>query len=103
MFRGLFIYAAFVGIVAGGISVGMDLPYDKALAMFALGALGVVSVAAPVLILRSLPKPKPRQDVLHLTCDPVAPPLPPPAPRVRIEAPQPLMLEAPRREVTRIP
>lgn len=99
MFRGLFIYAAFVGLVAGGISVGMDLPYDKALAMFALGALGVVSVAAPVLFMRHLPKPKRRDDWAHLGCDPVAPPLPPPAPRVRVEAPQPKLLEAPRKEL----
>ncbi len=38
---------------------------------------------------------KARQDWQHLTCDPVAPPLPAPAPRVRIERVEPKLLEAP--------
>lgn len=44
---------------------------------------------------------KRRDDWQHIGCDPVAPRLPLPLPRYSIEAPEPKLLEAPEREVTK--
>ena len=78
----------------------MRVPLDTALGVFAIGEVAVLSVAVPVLVARNLPKRQPRQDWTHLGCDPVAPPLPAPAPRYRIEAPAHKLLEASGRELT---
>ena len=97
--KGLFIYAACVGLLVGGIAAGMDLPYDKALGMFAIGVIGVLSIAVPVLVVRLKPKRQPRADWKHLSADHVDR-LPTPRAVAEIVAPQQRQIEAPRRELT---
>ena len=101
VFRGLLIYAAAIGAIVAGIAVTMRVPLDTALGIFAIGVTAVLSVAGPVLIVRNLPKRQPRQDVPHIGCDPVAPPLVAPWNPyiITIEAPERKLLEAPRKEI----
>lgn len=97
----LLIYAAAIVafIVAGTVATGTPLVQVAWLVLL----VEVVPLATwgAAMSIRRMSRPKRRDDWAHLGCDPVAPPLAPPAPRVRIEAPQPLMLEAPRKELTR--
>ena len=96
--KGLFIYAACVGLLVGGIAAGMDLPYDKALGMFAIGVIGVLSIAVPVLVVRLKPKRQSRGDWQRLSADHVDR-LPTPRAVAEIVAPRQVQIEAPRREV----
>lgn len=74
------------------------MPYDKALGMFAIGAIGVLSIAVPVLVVRLKPKRQSRTDWQHLSADHVDR-LPTPRAVAEIVAPVEGQLEAPRREV----
>jgi hypothetical protein len=96
--KALLIYAAGVGLLVGGIAAGMDLPYDKALGMYAIGVVGVLSIAVPVLVVRLKPKRQARDDWQHLSADPVDR-LPINRAVGEIVAPQQRQIEAPRREV----
>jgi len=98
MFRVPLVWAAIVAVSVGALSIGM--PADHALRTFAIGMIGVSVPLGLVVIFKRAQRQPRRDDWAHLGCDPVAPPLPPPAPRVRIETPQPLQLEAPRKELT---
>ena len=102
MIRALLIYAAAVtaAIVGGSVALGVPLEWI-AWTVLLVEAVPLATWGGAMLIRRMMRQP--RQDWTHLGCDPVAPPLPAPAPRVRIEAPQPLLLEAPGREIARIP
>ena len=97
--KGLLIYAACVGLLVGGIAAGMDLPYDKALAAFAIGAIGVLSIAVPVLVVRLKPKRQPRADWQHLSADHVDR-LPTPRAVAEIVAPTRPQIAAPQMEVS---
>ena len=97
--KGLLIYAACVGLLVGGISEGMDLPYDKALGMFAIGAIGVLSIAVPVLVVRLKPKRQPRADWKHLSADHVDR-SPTPRAVAEIVAPTRPQIAAPQMEVS---
>ncbi len=108
----LLIYAAAIVafIVAGTLATGTPL-VQVAWLVLLVEVVPLATVGA-AMSLRRMSR-KARQD-LTLTCDPVdrlpkqrvtaeivAPPLPPPAPRVRVERVEPKLLEAPRRELTR--
>ena len=101
MIRALLIYAATVtaAIVGGSVALGVPLEWI-AWTVLLVEAVPLTTWGGAMLIRRMMRQP--RQDWTHLGCDPVAPPLPHPAPRYRIEAPAPKLLEAPGREITKI-
>jgi len=100
MIRALLIYAAAIVafIVAGTLATGT--PLEQVAWLVLLVEVVPLATVGAAMSLRRMSR-KARQDWAHLGCDPVAPPLPPPAPRVRIERVEPKLLEAPGREVTK--
>ena len=102
MIRALLIYAAAVtaAIVGGSVALGVPLEWI-AWTVLLVEAVPLATWGGAMLMRRMMRQP--RQDWAHLTCDPVAPPLPAPLPQYRIETPAPKLIEAPRREVEVMP
>lgn len=103
MLKALLIYAAAIVafIVAGTLATGT--PLEQVAWLVLLVEVVPLATWGAAMSIRRMTHPKRRDDWAHLGCDPVAPPLSPPAPRVRIEAPEPKLLEAPRKELTQWP
>lgn len=101
MLKALLIYAAFIVafIVAGTLITNTPLVQVAWLVLL----VEVVPLATwgAAMSIRRMSRPKRRDEWQHLGCDPVAPPLPPPAPTYHIERAEPKLLEAPGREVAK--